>query len=351
MCARCAHLECAFGSRDPLPPKIASLDLEPVRTDALATTEPLNGTNDHRHTKLPDHSVDSYELSLQPQASSSNGFSVVSESVCEDEESELSVRSLKPTSSSGAPPSIQSSHLASKSVNATQQDTVIVEAVGSDVGKNATLSTELTDLQSMNHGFTPLLPYKSTGKPFSFKSGSHTSAKWSDVVTYGPKLARPKSFAVNRKRNILTSIMEHADLLHALMLNCPDFPALFTLVTLCKTAKHAFEQHPQGVIKAILSKMPQELQHLTIALIGINGSGLWRKGAIKDLMETWLGNGPKPLAKRLQVRTSKSNLSPFRASCYTRSLSSSRRGHIGASILRPCPALMELRLPILFSDL
>ena len=307
MCERCSQFECAFGSRDPLPPKIASLDLEPVPTDALAKTgsgsrNPLRSVNDHGHIKRTDHTLDSDEPSLQPQASSSNGFSEVSERVCEGEGVELFVRTREPTSSSGVETSSRGSFLNSKSVNPTQQDTVSVEAVKSDVGNNAALSTVLPDLQSMNHALALLLSHNPTGKPISSKSGSHTSAKWSDVVTYGSNPAPPKNLAADRGQIIITSIMEHTDLLHTLMLNCPDFSTLFTLVTSCKTAKDAFEQHPQGVIKAMLSKMPQELQHLTIALIGINGSSMWSKGAIKDLMETWLGKGPKPLAERLRVR-------------------------------------------------
>ena len=95
--------------------------------------------------------------------------------------------------------------------------------------------------------------------------------------------------------------MEHVDVLDMLMLNCPDFPTLLALMASCKTAKRAFEQHSQGIIMAMLKTMPQELQYLTVALIGINGCNIETSYSIKRNMEIWLGKGPKPLSERLQV--------------------------------------------------
>ena len=95
--------------------------------------------------------------------------------------------------------------------------------------------------------------------------------------------------------------MDHVDILYVLMLNCPDFPTLLALVASCKTAKRAFNQHPQGIIKAMLDTMPQELQYLTVALIGINGCNISTSHSIKKNMEIWLGKGQKPLGERLQV--------------------------------------------------
>lgn len=101
--------------------------------------------------------------------------------------------------------------------------------------------------------------------------------------------------------SVLALIIEHVDILDVLMRNCPDFGTLLALVTSCKTAKLSFESHPQGIIKAMLETMPQELQYLTVALIGINGCNIETSYSIRKNMEIWLGMGPKPLRERLQV--------------------------------------------------
>lgn len=40
MCERCTIIECAFGSREPLPPKIASLDVKPTTSPATENDKP-----------------------------------------------------------------------------------------------------------------------------------------------------------------------------------------------------------------------------------------------------------------------------------------------------------------------
>lgn len=123
--------------------------------------------------------------------------------------------------------------------------------------------------------------------------------KWSDVAALGSEAFRLRATTV--PFDILPAIMKNADVTDALMLNCPDFQTLFALVATCTTAKNAFERHSQGIIKAMLNRMPQELRYLTVALIGINGSKIVDSDSIKTLMETWLGPGSKPLTERLQV--------------------------------------------------
>ena len=127
------------------------------------------------------------------------------------------------------------------------------------------------------------------------------------MAAFGSETVQPSSSADAPKnqnpatRSVLALIMEHEDILDILMLNCPDFPTLLALVASCKTAKRAFEQHPQGIIKAMLDTMPQELQYLTVALIGINGSNIPTSKSVKKNMEIWLGKRRKPLGRRLQV--------------------------------------------------
>ena len=126
------------------------------------------------------------------------------------------------------------------------------------------------------------------------------------MAAFGSEEVRPLSSLdkpkISAARSVLALIMEHVDILDMLMLNCPDFPTLLALVASCKTAKRAFERHSQGIIKAMLETMPQELQYLTVALIGINGCNIETSYSIKRNMEIWLGKGPKPLSERLQVR-------------------------------------------------
>ena len=135
--------------------------------------------------------------------------------------------------------------------------------------------------------------------------GFITCPDYSKVVAFGSKALQPKATRICSPtifpRNILSSILEHEDILYTLMLNCPNFATLFALVASCKKAKCAFEQHPHGIIKAILGTMSQELQHLTVALIEINGSRIGTSRSIKSNMEAWLGLDPKPRRNRLQV--------------------------------------------------
>lgn len=137
---------------------------------------------------------------------------------------------------------------------------------------------------------------------------SSTNAKESDVAAFDSIAVQPALAPTHRKhalpRSVLASIMKDPDILDALMLNCPDFQTLLALVTSCKTAKRAFEQHPVGIIKEMLKTMPQELQDLTTALIGINGCHIGTSRSIERHMEIWLGMRPKPLMGRFRVCTS-----------------------------------------------
>ena len=151
---------------------------------------------------------------------------------------------------------------------------------------------------------------------FSATLGLKVHVKWSDVAALGSEAFRLRATTkdpdVTVPFNILVAIMKNADIFDVLMLNCPDFPTLFALVASCATAKLTFERHSQGIIKAMLNRMPQELRFLTVALIGINGSQIVSSVSIKTLMETWLGPGSKPLTKRLQVCALDTQFSLFR---------------------------------------
>lgn len=133
---------------------------------------------------------------------------------------------------------------------------------------------------------------------------------WSDVAALGSEAFRLRAITV--PFDILPAITRNADVLDALMLNCPDFPTLFALVATCNTAKCAFERHSQGIIRAMLNRMPQELRYLTVALIGVNGSKIVNSDSIKTLMRIWLGLGSQPLTERLQVCASETLFFLFR---------------------------------------
>ena len=136
-------------------------------------------------------------------------------------------------------------------------------------------------------------------------TGFPVPLKWSEVAAFDSKAVKSSSATASPRdpapRSVLALIMEHVDILDVLMLNCPDFATLLALMSSCKTAKGAFEQHPQGIIKAMLDTMPTEIQYLTVALIGIYGCNIESAFSIRRNMEIWLGKGPKPLRERLQV--------------------------------------------------
>ena len=248
MCDRCTIIECAFGSRDPLPPRIASLDVKPSISPA---------TNWHQ-------------------------------------------------------------------TNASGEDDKDVNSLGPSVRVKSVLQPSASTLSRIYDSLivTPQNKTSTQPNPISLTfprcspAGSDTGTKWSDVVAFGSRaVQRANTNATTDLKNerppsVLASMMEYRDLLDALMLNCPDFPTLYALVASCRTAKRAFEDHPQGVIKAMLRTMPQEMENLTVALIGINGTQIGTSRSIKTNMEIWLGNGPKPLPERLQVCTWATNTMP-----------------------------------------
>ncbi|CAD6592390.1 MAG: hypothetical protein ASARMPRED_006247 [Alectoria sarmentosa] len=235
MCERCTIIECAFGSRDPLPPRIASLDADYHNPPAIEVEEAKpKGVHHNRANHLG--SPGDTTPALQTSASTSSG---------------------------------------------TCNSALVILQRGEAVGPSATTAAAPASAPSAH-------------------------VKWSDVVDLGSEAFQPRAisspgdFAVAMPYSILLTITKNADILDALLLNCPDFATLFALVASCHTAKNAFERHPQGIIKAMLGRMPQELQYLTVALIGMNGTQVGDSESIKTLMETWLGMGPKPLTERLQ---------------------------------------------------
>lgn len=236
MCERCTIFKGVFGSRDPLPPRIASLDVD--STVALALKIDKSSVGDVHGTELnplgPSDITNSVALPFDPTSAG------------------------------------------------TQTSTILAPQEKKVTGSSAIFRA---------------LP---TNDP-------NSRLKWSDVVVLGSEAlqspATAKAPEVTVPYSVLVAIMTKEDILDTLMLNCPDFPTLFSLVASCKTAKCTFERHSQGIINAMLRKIPQELRYLTIALIGINGSQIENSRSIKTLMETWLGMEPKPLAERLQVCT------------------------------------------------
>lgn len=140
-----------------------------------------------------------------------------------------------------------------------------------------------------------------------------TAIRWSDVVARGSEAFSPKPTTSASTRSqvsepkavkttgiiesfsILHAIMEVTDILDALMLNCPDFSTLFSLVVSCKAARKAFEDHSQGIINAMLNRMPEEFQHLTCALIASRESQSRSFRSIRRLMQTWLTIKPRPM--------------------------------------------------------
>ena len=104
-----------------------------------------------------------------------------------------------------------------------------------------------------------------------------------------------KTPGVTTPLSILQAIMDATDILDVLMLNCPDFPTLFTLVILCKAAKNAFEHHAQRIVNAVLMKMPKEYRHLTLTLIAFKDGRVGNNKSVKKLMRTWLTTKPLPM--------------------------------------------------------
>ena len=160
--------------------------------------------------------------------------------------------------------------------------------------------------------------YRRNGRPESrvglaYYSFVDTAVKWPMVVAIRSKtlqtknafsaLKKPrvskcedvKTPGVNTPFGILRAIMDATDILDALMLNCPDFPTLFTLVVLCKAGKKAFEHHSQHIINAVLMNMSKEYRHLTLALIAFKNARLGTRKTTNELMRTWLTTEPMPV--------------------------------------------------------
>ena len=175
---------------------------------------------------------------------------------------------------------------------------------------------------SLKGELTPRLP-KSLSQEINGTSDSrlglgysafvHFALKWPIVVAVRSKtfqiknafntLTKPrvsecegvKTPALNPPFSILRAIMDASDVLDALMLNCSDFPSLFTLVVLCKAGKRAFEHNSQHIINAVLMNMPKEFRHLTLALIAFKNGRPGTKNSREKLMRTWLTTKPLPV--------------------------------------------------------
>ncbi len=383
VCDRCRAIRGAFGSREPLPPNIASLDAEPR---IPASTGPTQATQ--AYLQLEDNNDTNPSVFSDPaplRICQTNGASshATYESVFAVQQDRVSGTPSSGSTHSSTTPSTPTSSIPSLYNSAKQSDTVALRFEGVQLDplasriaslhvepKTSTV-TKLTEpkpqtkdnsdtnlsnfsdcilhtskspgmhdsvvaVQQDRPSHTPSAP---TGSPSSAATSPpastpskiipYTSAKCSATVALGSEGVQPETTAndVTDKipKTILNSIMEYPDIIHVLMSNCPDFSTLLALVTSCKAAQCAFEQYPQGIIKAMLSAMSQELRYLTVALIGINGSYAGSSRSIETLMQTWLGwgrksgrgpksrRGPKPLEKRLQVSISETNTSLCRA--------------------------------------
>ena len=264
MCDHCTTIESAFGLRDPLPPRIALLDAVPsIPFTNKGPCPPVCVTHGSAKTELSTRISTGNSLSKTPQSETSTVFENLS--------------------------------------NTEMAAPVILAPAPMLVGRD----------DSSN--FKPRACALRTLK-YSSAMSSTVPTPSSDANANWPALAASQLQALQRtsgtaafrhtKPSVLASILEHADILDTLLLNFPDYPTLFAFVISCKTAKRAFEHHPQGIIKAILNTMPQELRYLTVALIGINGSQMETSQSIQRAMKIWLGKGPKPLSEKLQVRIS-----------------------------------------------
>ena len=285
MCKHCRIYGSAFGSRDPLPPNIASLSVRAMQR----TTGEDQAPHQCQH-----------ECKGKEKAKES------------EPEPEPVDDALKPTCSSTS--SVQPSEAASD-----QPENLQPSILSGQAGDSIEGGTTSTSISSSSQKMRILAAVPTGTLP-------HPKNKPLGTKTYSEALRNVAP------RSILASVMGHADILDVLLLNCPDFTTLLALVTTCKTAKRAFEHHSQGIIKAMLSRMPQELQHLTIALIGINGAPAGDTREIRKLTGIWLGMGRKPLKKRLHVRTREANTS------MRKQLPKTRRFPSYAIIARKCIA-------------
>lgn len=129
-------------------------------------------------------------------------------------------------------------------------------------------------------------------------SDSETQPRTTSSNSQGGQVSGSKAENTSRvvvSFNILHAMMTVADIFDTLMLNCPDFSTLLSLVISCKAAKRAFEDHSQGIIRSMLKRMPEELQHLTVALTAFNDPQTRNSVSIEQLMQNWLSVEPMPV--------------------------------------------------------
>ena len=389
VCDRCRAIRGAFGSREPLPPKIASLDAEPRVPASTGPTQEFQGylqpednnnTNPSGFSDPAPHPKNETENASESTGTAHDSVVAVQQhrpSHTPSTRTTLASTPLQPTSASRIIPytsaecsdtvalrfegvqldplasRIASLHVEPKTSTATKltepklqtednSDTNLSNFSDSilrhlkDTSKSPDMHDSVVAVQQDPPSHTPSAPTGSASSaatsppaPTPSEIIPYTSAKCSDTVALGSEGVQPETTANDGTdkipRTILDSIMRDPDILHVLMSNCPDFSTLLALVTSCKAAQCAFEQYPQGIIKAMLSAMSQELRYLTVALIGINGSYAGSFRSIETLMETWLGRRakrgrgakpgrtPKLLEERLQVSILETNTSLCRA--------------------------------------
>lgn len=233
--------ESAFGPRSPLPPKVASPSWE--------LTESLN--------------LDSY--ATNPKAKHDTGTRST-ESFDDDD--------------SRAP---RQPDAAKYGKNELERATEHFEETATPHGTKATPTAVSTTLNDSRDGQVS----ESKVQPRTTSSNSQGGQASGSKAENTTRTVEPFS--------ILHAMMTVTDIFDILMLSCPDFSTLFSLVVSCKTAKKAFEDHSQGVIKAMLKRLPDELQHLTVALIAFNKFRARNPMSIRQLMQTWLSIDPMPV--------------------------------------------------------
>lgn len=272
--------QAAFGPRYPLPPKVAS--------PSSQVTKPLN--------------LESY--ATNPKSKPDAG-----------------------TRSAGPPEAPEDDSLgASQQLSSAHLEKSDAESISMYHEETASLNEPSTGPEAIS-----LTPLSAILRP-SDSTVFNTAVKWSDAVALGSKALQPKnsSSAPEGKEipksktqpektsgdsqesyisasqagntpgvvvpfSILHAMMKVTDVIDVLMLNCPDFSTLFSLVVSCKVAKNTFEDHSHGIIRATLEKMPEEIQHMIVALIAFSNSPTQTPRSIKRLMQTWLTIEPMPV--------------------------------------------------------
>ena len=267
----------AFGPRYPLPPKVASPSwqvTEPPNLDSYATSPKYEHKAGTSSTETQDD--DSVGALRQPGFTDLEKNGPESVTTHHGEIANLHEPSTAPSALSVTP---------LPTISRRSESTVVDTAVKwSDVVALGSKALQLKNTSSAPEG-------KAVSK--SLTQPENTSSDSQGISISESKAENTPGVVVSF--SILHAMMKVTDIFDVLMLNCPDFLTLFSLVVSCKSAERTFQDHSQGIIKAMLERMPEELQHMTVALIAFNNSPTRNPNSIKWLMQTWLTIEPMPV--------------------------------------------------------